>query len=334
MLGDILDLPTQLADARRRAVRADLAARSLRGGLLVCGMGGSAIGAELAVAAIGHRARRPIRVVRDYAPEPWVDPETLVLCASYSGNTEETLEAFTVAGRAGAPRAVMTTGGELGRAAEEQGVPIIELPPGFQPRAAVAYMLVGALQAAARCGAAPDLNPEIDAARRLLSRLAREWAPEPESAPHRLARRLRRTAVVYGAGPTIPAAVRWKAQLNENAKMMAFHGALPEVDHNEICAWQGDGGADDASFVFLEAADQHPRVRRRIALTADLAAAVGAGVERVQAVGSSALERTLSLVMFGDLVSVHRAVLDGRDPTPVDAIERFKRQLVSDAVAV
>ena len=91
MLGQLLELPAQLADARRRMARSDLSDRDLRGGLLVCGMGGSAIGADLAVAVIGSRARRPIRVVRDYAPDPWIGSETLVLCASYSGNTEETL---------------------------------------------------------------------------------------------------------------------------------------------------------------------------------------------------------------------------------------------------
>jgi len=332
MLGHVLELPAQLADARRRMARSDLPDRDLRGGLLVCGMGGSAIGADLAVAVIGSRARRPIRVVRDYAPDPWIGSETLVLCASYSGNTEETLEAFALAGEAGAPRAVLTTGGELARAAEAEGVPVLGLPAGLQPRAAVAYMLAGALEAATRCGVAPDLAAEIDPACRLLAGLAQQWRPGGHgSEPERLARRLAETTVVYGAGPTIPVAVRWKAQLNENSKLAAFCGALPEIDHNEICAWRGDGRARDIGAIFLEHPDQHPRVGRRIELTASIVAASGASVERVRARGRSALERTLSLVMLGDLVSVYRAVLDGEDPTPVAAIEGFKRRLSEDA---
>lgn len=151
------------------------------------------------------------------------------------------------------------------------------------------------------------------------------------SEPERLARRLAETTVVYGAGPTIPVAVRWKAQLNENSKLAAFCGALPEIDHNEICAWSGDGRARDIGAIFLEHPDQHPRVGRRIELTASIVAASGASVERVRARGRSALERTLSLVMLGDLVSVYRAVLDGEDPTPVAAIEGFKRRLSEDA---
>ena len=235
MLGHVLELPAQLADARRRMARSDLPDRDLRGGLLVCGMGGSAIGADLAVAVIGSRARRPIRVVRDYAPDPWIGSETLVLCASYSGNTEETLEAFALAGEAGAPRAVLTTGGELARAAEAEGVPVLGLPAGLQPRAAVAYMLAGALEAATRCGVAPDLAAEIDPACRLLAGLAQQWRPGGHgSEPERLARRLSATTVVYGAGPTVAVAVRWKAQLNENAKLAAFSGALPDRPQRDL----------------------------------------------------------------------------------------------------
>ena len=330
MLGHVLDLPAQLADGRRRMARSDLPTGDFPGGLVVCGMGGSAIGADLAAAAIGSRARRPIRVVRDYAPEPWLDADSLVLCASYSGNTEETLEAFELAGRAGARRVALTTGGDLARAAGAQGVPVLELPAGLQPRAAVGYMLTGALEVATRCGAAPDLGAEVDSACRLLGRLAEEWGPERGSDAERLAASLSETTVVYGAGPTVPVAVRWKAQLNENAKLAAFDGALPEVNHNEICAWRDGGGPRRTGAVFLEQPDQHPRVRRRITLTAEIVESAGARVERVQARGQSAFERLLSLVMLGDLVSVYRAVIDGVDPTPVEAIERFKRSLADE----
>jgi glucose/mannose-6-phosphate isomerase len=333
MLGHVLDLPAQLADGRRRMAGADLPAGDAPGGLVVCGMGGSAIGADLASAAIGPRARRPIRVVRDYAPEPWLGADSLVLCASYSGNTEETLEAFELAGWAGARRVALTTGGELAGAAAAQGVPVLGLPTGLQPRAAVGYMLTGALEVATRCGAAPDLGAEVDSACRLLERLAEEWGPGRGSEAEWLAENLAETTVVYGAGSTVPVAVRWKAQLNENAKLAAFDGALPEVDHNEICAWRDDGGPMQMGAVFLEQPDQHPRVRRRIALTAEIVESAGARVERVQARGQHAFERLLSLVMLGDLVSVYRAVIDGVDPTPVEAIERFKRRLADAPLA-
>ena len=118
-------------------------------------MGGSAIGGDLAVAALGDRATRPISVVRGYAIESWTPPETLVLCSSYSGETEETLACFEAAGAAGARRVVLTTGGSLAEAARAEGVPVIGVPSGMQPRAAVLYGLVGALECALACGAAP-----------------------------------------------------------------------------------------------------------------------------------------------------------------------------------
>ena len=327
MLGHILTLPQQLTDAHRRMARSELLLQELSGGLVVLGMGGSAIGADLAVAVIGSRARRPIRVIRDYSPDSWLGRDTLALCASYSGNTEETLEAFELAGRAGARRAVLTAGGELARAAEAEGVPVLGVRPGLRPRAAVAYMLVGVLEAARRCGASPDLGLEVPGTCRLLAALASEWGPDRDSEATRLASHVAPTTVIYGGGPTVPVAVRWKTQLNENAKITAFHGAIPEANHNEVCAWRDGGDGQQFVTVFLEAPDQHPRVRRRIALTAAMSARAGAHVERVEARGQTRLERTLSLVMLGDLMSVYRAVLSGVNPTPVEAIEHFKETL-------
>jgi glucose/mannose-6-phosphate isomerase len=330
MLGDILDQPAQLTDALWRVESAGLERRELTGGLVVCGMGGSAIGAELAAAAIGSRAKAPIRTVRDYAPAPWLRDDALVMLASYSGGTEETLECFEAAGAAGAPRVALTSGGRLAEAARAEAVPVIGAPAGLQPRAAVAYMAVGAFECAALCGAAPSLRGEIEAASALLTALAREWGPDSpaNSRAKVLAGHLSGTLpVVFGAGATVAVATRWKTQLNENAKLPAFSAALPEADHNEICAWERAREVAPLSAVFLEDPDQHPRLRRRIELTADLVEAGSAGVARVGAVGETPVERVLSLVLLGDLVSVYLAVLAGTDPTPVEAIERLKREL-------
>ena len=137
MLGEVLAQPLQLGDALWRAESAGIRPRDLPGGLVVCGMGGSAIGGDLALAALGDRATRPITVVRGYALESWIPPESLVLCASYSGDTEETLACFEAAGAAGTQRVVLTTGGALAELARAEGVPVIGVPAGMQPRAAV-----------------------------------------------------------------------------------------------------------------------------------------------------------------------------------------------------
>lgn len=330
MLGDVIAQPLQLGDALWRAQSAGVENRDRPGGLVICGMGGSAIGADLAAAALGDRATRPISIIRGYALESWTGPDSLVLCASYSGETEETLACFEAAGAAGAGRVALTTGGKLAEAARAESVPVIGVPAGMQPRAAVLYMIVATLECASLCGAAPGVHAEIDTATALLERLVEEWGPDApdDSEAKALARRLQGTIpVVHGSGPTAATARRWKTQLNENASTAAFWSELPEANHNEICGWNRGRELAPLSAVFLEETDQHPRVHTRIELTAAAVEQAGAQVVRVEARGDSRLERVLSLVLLGDLASVYLAVLDGVDPTPVEAIESFKTAL-------
>jgi glucose/mannose-6-phosphate isomerase len=326
MVEDVLGQPHQLEDALWRVDSAGLQPVDAPGGLVVCAMGGSAIGGDLARGAIGDRARRPIVVSREYAPPSWISADHMVLCSSYSGDTEETLSAYAAAGEAGARRIAMTTGGKLAEAARADGVPVIGIPSGMQPRAAVAYMTVGALETAALAGVVDSLRGEVEAAVAPLRELAAAWGPDgdAEAEPKALARRLRgQVPVVYGGELTAPAAVRWRSELNENAELPAFDGALPEMGHNEICGW----GRPSFTAVFLEDETQHPRLRRRIELTAEVIAAAGSPVERVAARGETPVERLLSLVLLGDLVSLYLAVLNGVDPTPVARIEDFKQRL-------
>ncbi|HWX88634.1 MAG TPA: bifunctional phosphoglucose/phosphomannose isomerase, partial [Solirubrobacteraceae bacterium] len=214
-LGDVLSLPEHLRDGLWRVESAIMAEWYTPGGLVVAGMGGSAIGGALARAALGDHASRPIFVTRAYGLPPWTTPETTVLCASYSGNTEETLACYESAGALGAQRVAVTTGGRLAEMARADGVPVIPLPGGFQPRAAVAYMTVAALEVAALCGAGPRLTSEIDVAASHTEQLVAEWGPDsPEdSLAKQTARALLGTApAIAGAGLTAPIAYRWKTQ--------------------------------------------------------------------------------------------------------------------------
>ena len=154
----MLALPEHLRDALWRVESAIMQDWDTPAGLVVAGMGGSAIGGALARAALGDHASRPIFVTRAYGLPTWTTPDTMVLCASYSGDTEETLACYESAGALGAKRTVVTTGGRLAEMARADGVPVIPLPGGFQPRAAVAYMTVAALEVAALCGAGPRLT--------------------------------------------------------------------------------------------------------------------------------------------------------------------------------
>lgn len=319
MLDDVLAIPDHLRDALWRIESARLEPAEAAG-LIICGMGGSAIGGDLAGAALGDRLTRPLFTVRGYGLPSWATPEWTVLCSSYSGNTEETLACFDAAGALGARRLVASTGGALVDGARKAGVPVIGLPGILQPRAAVAYMFTIAAEAAALAGVAPRLRTEIDAAAGFLS----EQAADLQARAVEIAAALGGgVPVIIGADLTAPVARRWKTQINENPKQAAFFSELPEADHNELCGWDGDAFA----AVMLEDADQHPRERRRFELTAKTIAAAGAEAVRVQTQGETRVARLLWATMLGDLVSLELAAARGVDPLPVEAIEGFKAAL-------
>jgi glucose/mannose-6-phosphate isomerase len=323
MIDDVLGIPDQLRDALWRIESARLEA-SPSAGLFVCGMGGSAIGGDLAAAAIGDRLTGPMITVRGYALPSWATPEWTVLCSSYSGGTEETLACFEAAEALGATRVVASTGGPLVDRARETDVPVIGLPGIFQPRAAVAYMVVVAAEVAWLAGVAPRLHTEIDAAAAFLSEQGETLQQQAREIATLVAGAV---PVIYGSDLTAPVARRWKTQVNENAKFPAWWGELPEADHNEILGWSGAVGDERAAAIFLEDRDQHPRVARRFELTAKSVESGAAAVARVETAGETRLERMLWAVMLGDLVTLELARGRGVDPLPVAAIERFKEEM-------
>ncbi len=332
-IADVLAVSDHLRDAMWKAESANLGSWDSPGGLVVAGMGGSAVGGVLARAAIADQAGRPILSAKGYELPPWTTDDTTVLCASYSGDTEETLACFEAAGVIGARRVVVTSGGQLGRLAREEGVPVIPVAGGLQPRAAVGYLLVAVLETAAACGAGPSLRAEVDVAADALERLAAEWGPggAEDNEAKALARALHGTApVITGMGLTAPIAYRWKCQINENAELPAFSGELPETDHNEIVGWGGAQDVGRMSAVFLEDCDAHPRLVRRAELTADLISGQATSVHRIRSRGETAVERVLSLVLLGDLVSIYLATLRGVDPGPVDVIGQLKAALAAE----
>ena len=322
-LDDVLGLPEQLRDALWRVESAGLEPTEASG-LIVCGMGGSAIGAVLARAALGDRLALPMLVFRDYELPSWTAPERAILCSSYSGDTEETLACFEAADAIGAKRYVATTGGALAKQAREAGVPVVGMPGGLQPRHAVGYTFTIACEIAAIVGAAPALRTEIDTAaahleeqRDALTARAAEIAAQVEGT----------IPLAYGCDLTVPVAYRWKCQVNENAKQHAFEHQLPELDHNELVGWSSEGGASGFSAIFLRDSDQHPRQRQRAELTAKLVAPTAHAVVEVETEGRTRVERLLWATMLGDLVSLHLAAARGVDPGPVEVIDRLKDEL-------
>jgi len=323
--GDMLDaaraIPDHLRDALWR-IESARAPTMEAPAAFVCGMGGSAVGGDLAAAALSDRLTKPFVTARGYELPSWAPAGSAVLCSSYSGNTEETLACYAAAEALGAQRLVATTGGELAEATRQGGVPVIGLPAGLQPRAAVGYMFCVAAELAALALAGPRIKTEIDAAASHLGGAfeaaearARELAGQIGDA----------TVVVHGSDLTAPVAYRWKTQINENAKLPAFSSVLPEADHNEIEGWSGA----DRRFaaIFLEDRDQHPRERKRFELTAKAIEPHAAAVINLETEGETRTERIVHAVMLGDLVSIELANARGVDPNAVDVLEGFKQEM-------
>jgi glucose/mannose-6-phosphate isomerase len=321
MLGAVRAMPDHLRDALWR-IETARAGTMEAPAAFVCGMGGSAIGGDLAVAALSDRLTKPMLVARGYELPPWAPAGSAVLCSSYSGNTEETLACYAAAEALGAQRLVATTGGELADLARSDGVPVIGLPAGLQPRAAVGYMFCVAAELAALSLAGPRIHTEIDAA---ASHLGAAFSAAESRATELAGEIGDATIVVYGSDLTAPVAYRWKTQINENAKVPAFSAVLPEADHNELEGWSAAEGRFAA--IFLGDRDQHPRERKRFELTAKAVEPYAATVINVETEGETRTERVLRTVMLGDLLAIELANARGVDPLAVDVLEGFKKEM-------
>lgn len=335
-------LPEQLRASGNLAGLKDVGPAPGVGRLVMCGMGGSAIAGDLVQPLVGT-GPVSLTVWRDYELPHWVTADDLVIAASYSGHTEETLTAYAAAAARGCRRLVIASGGELVARARADGVPAVLLPGGLPPRASLGFGL-GALVRVLGClGVVTGGAAAVDAAASELDRtnLLRclPWGPgaassstEQDGNPvvEALARELSgRVPVIYTCGTESHAAgLRLRAQLNENSKVPALLAAFPELDHNDLVGWCL-AQADRERFVLLilRAADEHPRTSVRVGLTRDLLADQFSGVFELRGGGSCALSRVMSLVQYGDYLSCHLAVLAGVDPIPVERIVRLKEAL-------
>jgi glucose/mannose-6-phosphate isomerase len=299
----------------------------------VGGMGGSAIAAELTGAMWRDALPRPWLVVRDYRWPACVGPGSLAVLSSNSGNTEETLALEAAARERGVPAVAMASGGELAARARERGVHVQDLPAGMPPRAALLHAWVPLTRLPAALGwvadPAPAWRESIAGLREGRGRLGTA-APESANPAKQLARACAgRLVFLYSAaGPVEAVAVRWRQQLNENAKLPAHSAAVPELNHNEIVGWQAAGPLQrGVSVVVLRDREDPAEAALRLDLTAEYAARQGAAVHEVRSSGDSRLARLVSLVQFGDYFSYYLALLGGVDPVDITSIDEFKRRL-------
>ena len=332
MFGAVRAFPDHVREGWTRAADFTAAHRAadLRQ-VVIVGMGGSAIGGDLVRTYCRDTSPVPISVVRDYTLPASVGEGTLVIASSYSGGTEETLAAFDAATLRGADVYVITSGGELQRRAEQDGLPHVVIPGGLQPRAALGYSLGALLRMANKLGLCAVTDTEYSEALEVADACATDYAQLDGNVALELAHALEGTIPVVYTGPGLMQAVgvRWMNQIHENAKQLAFGNVFAELNHNEVMGWESapDDLRGRLHVIVLRDAADHQQIKRRMDVTRDLLAGDAAGWTEIESRGEGKLARMLSTIQYGDFVSYYLAMLVGVDPTPVETIQQLKRTL-------
>jgi glucose/mannose-6-phosphate isomerase len=302
--------------------------------VVVAGMGGSAISGDILLSLFRDKLDVPLIVNRDYDLPKWVNKDTLVLCISYSGNTDETLSSFKLAYQKKCKIICISMGGKLQDLAEKRGIPFVKIPAGIQPRAATAYLLfpsiiflkkIGLLKSAIETDIEETLAVTTD-----FVTLNRKEIPEENNLAKQLAKKIFHTIPqIYGWRIYTPIALRWRHQLNENSKIIARSDIVPECNHNDIVGWSGnpDVSKQFSCILFRDTDEETIDMTTRLNFMRDLFHNTAAHVLEVSPKGKSQLAKMMYLMCLGDFTSCYLAVLRGIDPSPVDIITELKKRL-------
>ncbi len=324
-------LPEQVEAAVSAARGLALPRRERVENVVVLGMGGSGIAGDVLVATAAPFMPVPVTVVKSYEPPDYVGTGSLVFAVSFSGDTEEIVEAATGAYEAGASLIVVAGGGALTALADDWKVPVVPVPGDIpQPRAALGALAVPPLVLLEEIGLFPGAVQWVDQAVDQLRR-RRDELLGPGNLAEEMAHVIGRSIpLVYSSGALgAAAALRWKAQVNENAKCPAFFNVYPELCHNEVAGWgqHGDATRQLLTLVNLRHDAEHPQVSRRFDLVSEVLLEVVADVTEVRAAGEGDLAQLLDLALVGDFVSLHLAGNEGIDPGPVPVLDEIKLEL-------
>jgi glucose/mannose-6-phosphate isomerase len=331
-------LPEQLAAAHEAASALDVSGLGSAddiANIVMLGMGGSGIAGDVLVATAGGALPVPVTVLKQYRTPRFVGPGSLVFALSYSGDTEETVDMATGALDAGARLVTVSRGGRLAELAHDRGglhVPCAEGIP--VPRAALGALVAPLFMSLFRLGLLPDAHKWLVMAQQQLGARRAKCRPEVEGAANvarEIARMIGTTIpLIYGGGALgAAAAMRWKQDVNENAKAPAFWNAYPELDHNEICGWGQHGDVTRQVFTLIELRHglEHPQLAARFAATREIIEETVAQVIEVKAGGEGRLAQLLDLMYLGDWASCYLAFDHDVDPGPIDAISQLKAAL-------
>ncbi len=336
MMQKVIEFPSQVSLAFEMARSNELSLSTLSGkisNVVVLGMGASGVVGDF-VSVLLRNSAIPVRVQKNAALPAFANSETLVITISYSGRTRETLEALNTSITLGAKNLVLTSSFELGSVCARKGFPCIQIPENGFPRATLAFMLVSVMDVLCKLGLVDTIDSDVEEAIALLNQIKSQCGPDVphKSNPARLLAHalVGRFPVLYGESDfTEVVAVRWKQQMNENAKTHCYHDVFPELFHNEIESWHlsDNGQVKEYALLLLRDAtwERQSGLEGKIEATKRLAESKGAKVYDLWTTGKSELARLLSLCYLGDFVSVYLALSRDIDPGPVLNIEQLKK---------
>ena len=294
--------------------------------IMICGMGGSAIGGDIIRDCIIRDARYPITVQRFPEIPKWVNERTFMIISSYSGNTKETLSMYAQAMERGCPMIILTSGGELEKMGMKNGHKVIKMAPGFQPRSALGLNL-GYLAGIVDSLCDTKCREEIRKLLPTLRKIRDKFCTDANDAK-RIARAIHgKIPIIYSTSGIYASAIRWKSQINENSKMMAFAGSVPEFNHNEISGWSEGELRVRCVPIFLYESNAPKTVKKMADASISLMKKYGQDVKVIRIRGRTPLERSMRSIMTGDYVSLYLAELKGVDPMDIQSINEFKRRL-------
>lgn len=335
MMGYLYDLPVQFEQCLTFDYTG-LKRYRMPGNIIITGLGGSAIGGDIVRTLAWSQAKVPVTVNRDYNMPAFTGPDTLVMVVSYSGNTEETLSAYQQAHQAGAQIVCVASGGKLSDLARADGYEVITVPGGLVPRAATGYLFAPVALALEAMGVLAGISAQIEETISVLKNLREELEPGvdlPQNQARSIARDLKDAIpVVWGtAVVSEAAALRWKAQINENAKAPAYYNVFPELDHNEIVGFEVPPQLlSQLAVIVLRSPSDSERIVKRITITTNIIRDQVKNIIEVAARGQSFLAQFYSLVYIGDYTSVYLALEYGINPAPVKVIDYLKAELAKD----
>ena len=333
MFQSIYDFPSQMNDAKSIGKNINLKNTYLNSqNIIVCGMGGSAIGGDFVKSLTSNSLKLPLIVNRNYKLPNWVNSNSIVICSSYSGNTEESLAAYHDAVSRGAKVIGVTTGGKLASLLERDNNDRVVIPSGLQPRAAVAYSFIPLLYLLKKIYATNsevlnDLENAIDTIKSVRDIYSVDSIENPTLS---LARDIYCSLpVIYGENESTSAiALRWKGQFCENSKMLAYHNDIPEMNHNEIVGWQENPEIlEKISILWISDKSLNSRNLLRFDASSNILKGIPFFQKKIELDGVSFTDRFIHMLHFGDWVSYWCALLHKINPSPVEKIDKLKKTL-------